>query len=294
MSIFNIFKNKKEIVMINETLKQQVLNIVKNEIIIKEKKIKNTKPNSSRIGGKPYLPKDFIWPTYTSYEDKITRHLSFLCQINLEEIKDYDVDHILPRTGLLYFFYDCDSMCFGFDPRDKDSAKIYYYDNTNDFTLLDIPNDISDEYIIPEINIKFHSKKSYPDQEEFETLNNTKIDIEEYENVLEKIGVNIDDEYEHKLLGYANTVQGEMLTEAERISRNLYSGDPESYKNTPEEVQNEIKEHVNDWILLFQLTSIEKEDFEFIVGDCGVIYFFIKKEDLKNKDFSNIHCAVQF
>ena len=56
----------------------------------------------------------------------------------------------------------------------------------------------------------------------------------------------------------------------------------------------EIKEHVNDWILLFQLTSIEKEDFEFIVGDCGVIYFFIKKEDLKNKDFSNIHCAGQF
>ena len=109
-------------------------------------------------------------------------------------------------------------MCFGFDPRDKGSAKIYYYDNTNDFTLLDIPNDISDEYIIPETNIKFHSKKSYPDQEEFETLNNTKIDIEEYENVLEKIGVNIDDEYEHKLLGYANTVQGEMLTEAERIS----------------------------------------------------------------------------
>ena len=142
MSIFNIFKNKKEIVMINETLKQQVLNIVKNEIIIKEKKIKNTKPNSSRIGGKPYLPKDFIWPTYTSYEDKITRHLSFLCQINLEEIKDYDVDYILPTTGLLYFFYDCDSLCFGFDPRDKGSAKIYYYDNTNDFTLLDIPNDI--------------------------------------------------------------------------------------------------------------------------------------------------------
>ena len=45
----------------------------------------------------------------------------------------------------------------------------------------------------------------------------------------------------------------EMLTEAERVSRALYCGDPESYNNTPKDVEEDINRHAADWMLLYPL-----------------------------------------
>ncbi len=61
----------------------------------------------SKIGGKPAVPHDFVWPRYLgeSY-DNITkeRPLSFMAQVNLEDVKHYDTEKLLPKTGILSFF----------------------------------------------------------------------------------------------------------------------------------------------------------------------------------------------
>ena len=77
-----------------------LVNLKKNEIIISTEFNNNSEiVDKSKIGGKPYLPKDFVWPYYQELP------LSFLAQINLEEVKSLDKDNLLPSTGILYFFY---------------------------------------------------------------------------------------------------------------------------------------------------------------------------------------------
>ncbi|MCI6583120.1 MAG: YwqG family protein [Oscillospiraceae bacterium] len=34
-------------------------------------------------------------------------------------------------------------------------------------------------------------------------------------------------------------------------------------------------------------------DYELMFGDCGHIYFWIRKSDLKNRDFDNIWLVLQ-
>ena len=293
MSIFNIFKKKSP----NNELHAAIKALEKTEILMMPQENASVKhPDASKIGGKPYLPADFVWPTFTSTDDDTTRHLSFFCQINLAEVKPFDKEGVLPGRGMLYFFYECESMKWGFDAADNGAARVFWFDTTDllNYVPLDIPEDIAEEYVIPEIALQFKARKSYPKFEEFEVYSDLEPDWEEYDEVLEKLGVNIDeDPEEHKLLGYADIIQNEMLTECERTSRGLYSGDPESYRNTPKDVEADIAKHAADWVLLLQLSTITKGEFEWMFGDCGMLYFYIRKEDLAAMRFDKASFSVQ-
>ena len=293
MSNFNIIKKNPK----NSELHAAIKALEKSEILMMPKEKGSVKhPGASKIGGKPYLPADFEWPTFTDSDDNVTRPLSFFCQINLAEVKPYDREGVLPGRGTLYFFYECESMKWGLDAADHGAARVFWFDTTDlmNCVPLDIPADIAEEYVIPEIALQFKARKSYPKFEEFEVYSDLEPDWEEYDEVLEKLGVNIDeDPEEHKLLGYADVIQNEMLTECERTSRGLYCGDPESYRNTPKDVEADIAKHAADWTLLLQLSTITKGDFEFMFGDCGMIYFYIRKEDLAAMRFDKANFSVQ-
>ena len=41
------------------------------------------------------------------------------------------------------------------------------------------------------------------------------------------------------------------------------------------------------------MDTVESDDYELIFGDCGHIYFWIKKDDLKSKNFDNVWLILQ-
>lgn len=305
MSIFDIvFKGKRGAdrkMHRSKASKRELYNAVrsleKNEIVMIPDRSKDiSSPLASRIGGRPYLPPDFVWPTYTDKESGITRHLSFFAQINLAQIKPYDKEGALSGDGMLYFFYECESMRWGFDPDDKGAARVFRFDtfDTKEFMLHDIPSDIAEEYVIPELAVSFEARRSYPKFEEFEIYSSLECDIGEYDDVLERLGVSLDtDPNEHKLLGYADLIQDEMLTEAEQISRNQYCISADGYASTNEETQNDIKRHASEWTLLCQLSTVTNGDFEYMFGDCGMLYFYIRRSDLADMNFERVHFSVQ-
>ncbi len=293
MSVFDKFKKKTP--AIPKNLCEVIKPLEKNEIIMKTMENKKVEsPDDCKLGGKPYLPADFEWPTFKSADDGITRPLSSFCQINLAQVKPYDKDNVLPGRGMLYFFYECASSAWGFDPADNGAARVFYFENTDGFVPLDLPDALEEEYTIPEIAVEFELQKSYPSFEEFENYSDLDCDWDDYDDELEKLGVDADRDAEnHKLLGYADTIQGEMLTECERVSRGLYCGDAESYENTPDEVKADIEKHAGDWTLLLQLSTVTKGDFEWMFGDCGMLYFYIRKDDLAARKFDKIHFSLQ-
>lgn len=270
--------------------------LCKREISIKTCKAKKGGlPTRSKFGGNPTVPSGFEWPRFSAknYDDEVAnRPLSFLCQIDLSDVAALDKDNLLPKRGLLLFFYELESMAWGFDPTDLGCSRVYFFENTASLVSAPFPDDMADEYKIKEYDLKFSAADSYPNYEELEYHAKVDVDWEDYDNVLEKRGYAGDFE-RHKLLGYANIIQSEMLTECERTTRGLYCGNPESYASTPSDVKDDVEKKAAEWILLFQMASIEDDDFELMFGDVGNIYFYIKKQDLKDQNFDKAWLVLQ-
>ena len=276
-------------------MSEMLLNIKKNEITISTELNNNSEIiNKSKIGGKPYLPKDFVWPYYQELP------LSFLAQINLEEVNSFDKDKLLPSTGMLYFFYELETQEWGYSPQNKGCAKVFYFEDSSNFELIDFPKNMEDDYKIPEFKINFKSNISLPSYEDFFNLVEDKEELKDitenefydiyhsaYDELSKKYLVPI--EKYIKLLAYPDVIQNSMEEECAAVARGFNMGGigyPKKYKE-------EIKKASKDWILLFQMDTVETSDYELMFGDCGHIYFWIKKEDLANKNFENIWLILQ-
>ena len=144
-------------------------NLKKNEITLSTEFNNSSEiVDKSKIGGKPYLPKDFVWPYYHKLP------LSFLAQINLEEVNSLDKDKLLPNSGILYFFYELETQEWGYSPQDKGCAKVFYFEDISNFELINFPEDMEDYYKIPEFKVNFKSNISLPSYEDFDNLNEEK------------------------------------------------------------------------------------------------------------------------
>ncbi len=266
----------------------------KNEIVINtHASIDNGIPERSKFGGRPVVPRGFEWPHYNG--DMANSPLSFLCQIDLADIAEYDKEGLLPKQGMLSFFYELESMRWGFDPEDKGCARVYYFEDKNKLKALDLPDDLQEEYRVKEFDLSFSCYNSYPSFEELECHSKVECDWDKYDKAIEKIegreyNLNIE---RHKIIGYADIVQNEMLTECEMTTRGFSYGTPEDFQNASAAEKKDIASSATDWILLFQMASIQDEDYELMFGDCGNLYFYIRKQDLEKRDFSNIWLILQ-
>ena len=76
----------------------EVLKSLKPAIGIKPGEENQEVEATSKLGGAPDVPNKFNWPSSQG------KPMTFLCQIVLEEITGYEPSHLLPKTGVLYFF----------------------------------------------------------------------------------------------------------------------------------------------------------------------------------------------
>lgn len=285
----------------------------KTEIQIAYKQVtKKVALGKSKFGGNPHLPKDFEWYWFEgeSRGDKViaNRPLSFLAQINLAEVSKYDKEHLLPLKGILYFFYEWETSTWGFDPKDRGSARVYYYPNNKDLIETNPPTVMNEEYSFPEFSLSFKRKIGLPDSEEFHThhrLNESDSNLDTcniYDDEREKYGYKIEEDYSiSKLLGYANLIQAAMLEQCEIVTNGFFHGSRKysdnSFENLTEEQAKTFFQNSSEWILLFQMGTIEDKknpgNFSLIFGDCGNIYFYIKKHDLANRNFENTWFVLQ-
>lgn len=282
--------------------KNMLENSKRNAVLINysdEENKEKLQKGTSKIGGKPDLPKNFQWFYYEGEDYKkrvVNRPLSFLMQINCEEVHKYDKESLLPEKGMLYFFYELFTMTWGFSPQDKGSAKVFYYDgNTEELVSTDFPKDMDKDCIIPESKINFESMNDYPiDYYDCYDVDDSDEEMDRKEKELEKeldeLGYKADTT---KLLGHPELIQGEYWEECEGVAgKNIYYGSA-PIKYGSDEAKKSIKENAKDWILLMQMSELEIGDYGLYFGDSGKIYFNIRKEDLKNKNFDNVWLILQ-
>lgn len=276
--------------------KNDILKLKRSSISLSVKGAASNTTVSTHFGGIPDVPKDFHWPHYstdTYKDDEVKpRPLAFLAQFNCEEISKYDSEHLLPEKGLLSFFYELDSQKWGFDPKDKGCARVYWFKNTEDLHPAIVPKELNEDFRLPLINITAKSEDSYPSFEDYSlTRDNMTEHWDEYDMSMKRIGVEDRDEI-HKLLGWANPIQGNMTMQCELIKRGYYLGDSWDHI-TPRDKQESIDRSGKDWLLLLQLSTVYNDELKLSFGDDGRIYFYIHKEDLAKRNFDNAWLILQ-
>lgn len=79
-------------------------------------------PGTSKLFGNPDVWDGFEWPYIEENGEKYD--LTFMCQIDCAKAEGFDESGLLPKTGILYFFYDLDTMPEMLNSR---SARVLWY-----------------------------------------------------------------------------------------------------------------------------------------------------------------------
>lgn len=224
------------------------------------------------------MPNGSTWPTWND------EPLAFLCQINLASVNKLDVDHFLPSSGLLSFFYVADQSTWGFDPKDRGSWSVLYFADT-ELYRTPWPEDLDGEAHYTTCSLDFGNGVTIPGWET-KAVDELNLSDEEQDRLFEfadSLG-----DAEHHLLGHPQEIQGAMQLECQLASNGLYCGDESGY-NDPR--ADELKSGESDWQLLLQIDSDDNADWMW--GDCGRLYFWITSEDMKLHNFSNCWMVLQ-
>jgi uncharacterized protein YwqG len=276
---------------IRQKLRQFELSKVEHELISMMKSCLSIKAmpddddnipiGASKFGGYPDLPDAFIWPRWKEVD------LPFLCQINLEDLKGLPGCESLPLTGWLFFFYAIENQPWGFDPDDSGCSRVLYYGGIKE----DLKRHCKDEdTVVMSCRIGFSENTSIPEH------NHNKLSVilgsEEYENYYFEFWQLIDEEIpateKHQLLGYPGPMQGNMRLECQLVTNGIYCGTREGYKDPRRKI---LEKETDDWVLLLQIDT--DYDANMVFGDEGRLYFWIRKQDLIEKDFSKVWTILQ-
>ena len=289
----------KENNMDTDAVKQELKALCRNAIHLNIGGKGESVLGGTRFGGVPDVPADFVWPVYegTSFADNEVkkRPLSFLAQFNCADLATLDTEGLLPKTGLLSFFYEMETACWGFDPKDAGCARVFWFEDTSAIASAQVPEDLASDFRFPMLKINMEKETSFIDGQDFRILHENGIDWSTIGGILEELGIE-DPENSSKLLGWPNLIQDSIMLECEFASSGYYLGDPEGWAKVPQEERESKKQtSLEDWRLLFQLDTVEsrKDNFELMFGDCGRIYFCIRKEDLLARRFDRVWLILQ-
>ena len=191
------------------------------------------------------MPQNFVWPYFESENyDKVraNRPLSFMAQINLAEAAEFDKEGLLPKQGLLSFFYELETERWGFETADKGCARVFWFKDLAALQQADFPADLAEDFRLPEFAVQFEAALDLPDLGDFVRSPLTQelpeeypeaadaLDWDDFEQLREEFGYIAEGEWSDnsKLLGWPDLIQNPMQQECEKVSRGIYCGSPQS------------------------------------------------------------------
>lgn len=244
--------------------------------------------NASRFAGPASLPEGVDWPMAGEWA------MLFLGQIRLSDAAPHDASGLLPKRGLLSLWYDLNNSPWGFDPKDRDGFRVMYFPD-EDIALASRQSPARyDEYDEGEgfqaCALSFEPSVTVPhaDWSDFDDEREGLMELPGYEDLLNEIGQL--DMPAHRLLGHPNLIQNPMEQECQLASNGVYCGG----ESVDEARCAELVPGIPDWRLLLQIDTDETDDGPgWMWGDCGMLYFWIREQDLKAARFDNCWMVLQ-
>ena len=237
-------------------------------------------PGTSKIGGVPDLSSSISWPECHGLPQ------SFVGQIHLADIGPYDTNTLLPHTGMLWFFYDARQQTFGENPTEKGCWRVFFREDLTGlqrtFPSAQLP--ASSRFkacsirFANEITLSQYPKLDVPhfdwtdeEQKKYETLLSTFPSSEDYAAIHDR------------LLGNPDTLQDDMRLQCQLVSHGITDdSDPRAA---------ELVKGAMDWLLLLQIDSDEHAGMRW--GNAGMLYYWLKRDDLQAQRFDEAWLVLQ-
>lgn len=238
-------------------------------------------PQRSRIGGEPCLASGTEWPRWQG------RPLSLIAQIALEELpagasSEFD----LPEKGTLQFFFDAVEQPWGYDPEHAGGARVVYT-SAQPETPTPFPDDLPSTARFKPMFVTFERFSSLADPDFLHTLS---VDLdsgpgkERFDRWFEELkGIR------SQMCGFPLSIQGDMRQQCALVTNGIYQGDSE-WLDDPRAQQ--FLGEASEWTLLLQIDS-HHEETGMMWGDVGRLYYWIKRSDLKARNFDNAWMILQ-
>lgn len=211
---------------------------------------------SSKFGGHPDLPKGVNW----FYDGE--KPFSFICQINIKDIP-HTFSSLLPKEGILFFFYDLNGSFGDYDPLETKGWKVLFHPTTNELERYPSPKDLDEYFQFLSATVTFEIEENLPHPFSA-TLDLSDEEYDAYWELYEK--TDEEDYYEipnHRMFGHAY------------------------------HYQDDWRENDSD-ILLFQIHTDCKLGMTLWGISAGCLYVYISKEDLLALNFDNVYVANTF
>ena len=203
---------------------------------------------ASKFGGAPDVADDFNWPLFQN------QPLSFVAQINLDEIAPFDIEGVFPPSGLLSFFAPFGAIAF------SPTIEVFRFARADHRLAL-----LWDQYAFKSVKLaptivasllhygcaEFYEKQGEPELKGRAAAFDCDYEEMEFET--------------YQLLGYPDAVQNDPR----------YDSDEANWR---------------EWRLLFQVG--EDDQAQTMWGDAGQLYWTIRARDLQNHDFTD--CRFHF
>lgn len=239
---------------------------------------------SSKFGGKPYVLYDFEWPYYKG------KPMSFICQINLEEVKKFDSNSLFPEKGILYFFWDTNYSFRNEEYLEYPHSIIY--DDLSRFDDGYYLMKKNDSMLFKEKKINFYNYISLPEGELPDCISvSNNIDDDDLFECIEKIENKVFNRYnnKHHILGYPSSLQVAVQTEWAIQYLGVKLDETNIIEN-----KNKINSILSDFDLLLQIDFEDVNlNFSKYASPTSRLYFGIEKNDLENKNFNKSFLSFQ-
>jgi hypothetical protein len=258
-------------------LEEDIISIAKPIILLsaKEEEDYNAKGNS-RIGGLPDLPIDFNWP-----ETQDGKLMTFVGQLNMQDMHQADTAGMLPDTGILYFFMGLD------EPASNIEHKVIYLKD-NSHLVLRQPHGITvaqeDGRAYNPFKIKGTPTFSLLEDELVSSLELPDLDAifaleQQINNGIGTIGAHRTFEEEaavfYKIMGERYTQY--VAENEEKLLKHFGT------RQAADAVIQKMK----------VLAKFNSEDqVGFMWWDAGCIHFYINEDDLRQLNFDNTYLAL--
>ncbi len=270
---------------------EKILPHLKYSIKLRPKNSKIQK-HISKIGGNPDGTVPFEFPMNAEEE-----HLSFIAQINLQEIQAFDYEGLLPDQGMLYFFYDAFYQPSGYENEHQRGWRVTY-DPTPIIPskMIKIPlhpelearnnemGSIFEKLIFSEFEVDFYTEYSLPPYES-EFIRSLNLDFDNLWKYEQLYFEQVNQRPRYRMLGFPDRkkVNTDMVSIC-RIAANYIDHNPFGFDDgylPPKQLNTEKEE----WILLLQIDSDLEVGMAWGGEEMGRIYFWIRKQDLLQRNF---------
>ena len=202
------------------------------------------------------------------------------------DISSYDTDTLLPHTGMLWFFYDAQQQTFGEKPTDNGCWRVFFSENLTRLQRTLPPAQLPTSSQFKACSIRFANEITLSQYPKLDVPNFDWTDEEQkkYETLLSTFPSTEDHAAIHdRLLGNPDTLQDDMRLQCQLVSHGITDeSDPRAA---------ELAKGAKDWQLLLQIDSDEHAGMRW--GNEGMLYYWIKRDDLKAQRFDDTWLVLQ-